>query len=155
METPPPGIVVLFAGAICLAVVGLLVWILRSSGSKKQKEQDEQVAPLPFTEPIIANEQSFPSHIAEPAAAEDPSELLRVLRTEDGLVIAVRREPYRRLRDINDPRLGRIRSMPSEPSWRLPRAGFPPSRNGRPRQRPPQRFRSVRISRISEAFFTA
>jgi hypothetical protein len=84
----------------------LLVWILRSSGSRKQKEQDELLSPLPFTEPVMANEQSFPSHIAEPAAAEDPGEPLRVLRTEDGLVITIGGESYRRLRDINDPRLG-------------------------------------------------
>ncbi len=104
METLPLGIAILFAGAICLALIGLLVWVFRSSSNKK--EQDEQLSSPPVAESVTADEPSSLSHVTDPITPEDQRELLRVLRTEDGLVITVGGESYRRLRDINDPRIG-------------------------------------------------
>jgi hypothetical protein len=111
----PPGIFALGSILSLVLACGLVVWLVRAigRGNKKKSEQPLSPASTPVEQaqapPVQEVQPAAASETEQPSPAEPPGEqeLLRVSRTAEGdLVVLAQRQPVRRLRDINDPRLG-------------------------------------------------
>jgi hypothetical protein len=99
---------------IALACI-LAAWLIRSLSGGGKKRRAQQLSP---PSPPVAQAQSSPVQQARPPAAPQAEstpptvptgdrELLSIVRTEEGgLSVLAGGQPYRRLRDINDPRVG-------------------------------------------------
>jgi hypothetical protein len=115
MDALPVAAYALAALIPIVLVCVLTVWLIRSftNGGKKKSARQPSPPPAP-----VAQEQPPPVQQAQPPAAlqAEPAspakstgsqELLSIVRTEDGgLAVLAEGQPYRRLRDINDPRVG-------------------------------------------------
>jgi hypothetical protein len=92
----------------------LTVWLVRSlgGGGKKKRARQLPSPSLPVAQARSSARQAQPpaasgAKSTSPAGSTGDRELLSVVRTkEGGLSVLAGGRPYRRLRDINDPRVG-------------------------------------------------
>jgi hypothetical protein len=114
VQALPPGVYALASILSFVLACGLVIWVIRSAGRRRNRvKPSPSPAPLPSPpkpntstqqEPSSTNPETGPP---QPSKAVDREELLSVARTEEGeMLVLARGQPYRRLRDINDPRLG-------------------------------------------------
>lgn len=115
MDTLPVLAYALFALIpISLACI-LAIWLVRTLSGGGKKRGAQQLSPPSVSvsqaqSPPAQQVQSPTTPRTEPTPAVGPTddrELLRIVRTEEGgLSVLAGGRPYRRLRDINDPRVG-------------------------------------------------
>jgi hypothetical protein len=115
MEAFPPGVYALASILSFILACGLIAWVIRaaSRGRKTARSSSSPKSPpAPVGTDVVAAQQSQPPHDSQTSPPSSPEpisreELLSVARTAEGeMLVLARGQPFRRLRDINDPRLG-------------------------------------------------
>jgi hypothetical protein len=119
MEALPPAAYAFASILSFILACALVVWIIRAASRKgRRAPTTDDDHPKPVTtptpsepdsnpvreEPSLSSAETIPPHWGETIGRR---ELLSIARTDEGeTLVLAGGQPYRRLRDINDPRLG-------------------------------------------------
>jgi hypothetical protein len=119
MEALPPAVYAFASILSFILACALVVWVIRAAGRKSRKATTaDDARPKPLTTPMPSEPDSNPVHEEQPLSSPETvpphrgkvigrRELLSIARTDEGeTLVLAGGQPYRRLRDINDPRLG-------------------------------------------------